>query len=189
VCHHPVNPTLGRFATGPGSPTYCREDRVRHFHNPPHRRTCNSSNSPRTRQHDLHKLFTIPPRVTTLHSCLMAQEMRGHSFRSFAAAHFAPIKDYLVHRDPLSTHHHHHHHHVSTEVGYAEGDARKHSRIHFSGHRTKRSYSDSDAATSNERVVLLPGWVSRRYRAGPELSNRAGASPRLLFIGEPTHDL
>ncbi|KAI9508173.1 hypothetical protein F5148DRAFT_1284339 [Russula earlei] len=109
----------------------------------------------------------------------MAHDMRGH-LRAFAAARFAPIKDYLGHLDTstVSVHHHHHrehHHHPTTEIGHVDGDAKKHSWSHLTNRFSRRSYSDPEAVTSLERIVLLPGWASRRYRAGSELSSRAGA--------------
>lgn len=124
----------------------------------------------------------------------MAQEMRGHSsFRSLAATYLAPIKDYLPHRDHHSSpYHHHHHHHLISEIAHVDGDAKKHSWTHFSSHRfSKRSYSDSDTAvTSTERIVLLPGWASRRYHAEPGLSNRAsGTSQHFLFKGRADRSL
>jgi hypothetical protein len=106
----------------------------------------------------------------------MAQDMRGHSWRSSAVAHLSSIKDHITHRvsDPQATHHHHlshfFHSHLPGENGYDDGDAKKHSLPGFA----KRSHSYSDGVTSAEKVVLLPGWASRRYRAGPELHNRPG---------------
>lgn len=114
----------------------------------------------------------------------MAQDIRGHSWRSFAAAHLAPIKDYIAHRssDPQTTHYHPHHHffhhHLPNENGYDNGDAKKSSWRSTA----KRSYSDSDGVTSTEKIVLLPGWASRRYRAGPELSNRTGTASVPLSV-------
>lgn len=107
----------------------------------------------------------------------MAQDMRGHSWRSRAAAHLTPIKDYIAHRgsDPQATHYHSHHffhHHLPSENGYDNGDAKKSSWRRSA----KRSFSDSDGVMSTEKIVLLPGWASRRYRAGPELSNRTGTA-------------
>ena len=117
---------------------------------------------------------------------LMAQPQ--HSWRSFATSHLAPIKDYLAPRGdpqaPLYNHHHHHHHHhffhrtPTSEVAYDDSDAKKHSWSHFASRRfVKRSFSDPEGVTGTERIVLLPGWASRRYRAGPELSNRTGTLP------------
>jgi|SRR6266850_2550864 len=115
----------------------------------------------------------------------MAQDMHGHSWRSRVAAHLAPVKEYLPHHGHL---HIHHHHNPPTETGYVDGDAKKHSWSHLASRMfARRSYSDPDATTSTERVVLLPGWASRRYRAGPELSSRTGASCRFLFKGEVAH--
>lgn len=108
----------------------------------------------------------------------MAYDMRGHSWRSSAKAHLSSIKDHITHHvsDPQAAHHHHHHlphlfhSHPPGENGYDDGDAKKHSLPGFA----KRSHSYSDGVTSAEKVVLLPGWASRRYRAGPELHNRPG---------------
>ena len=119
-----------------------------------------------------------------------------HSWRSFASTHLAPIKDYLAPRgDPQAphhhhSHHHHHHHHLfhrhlSSEVGYEDGDAKKHSWSHFASRRfVKRSFSDPEGVTGTERIVLLPGWASRRYHAGPELSNRTGTLPPHSVLGD-----
>jgi hypothetical protein len=132
---------------------------------------------------------SYPPRKPKLHfqsddPFRMAQDMHGHSWRSRVAAHLAPVKEYLPHHGHLHIHHHHHHHHHNppTQTECVDGDAKKHSWSHLAGRMfARRSYSDSDATTSTERVVLLPGWASRRYRAGPGLSNRTGASCRFLF--------
>jgi hypothetical protein len=109
--------------------------------------------------------------------------MHGHSWRSRVAAHLAPVKEYLPNQGHFHIHHHHHHHHnPPTETGCADGDAKKHTWSHLASRMfARRSYTDPDAMTSTERVVLLPGWASRRYRAGPELSSRTGASCRFLF--------
>jgi hypothetical protein len=124
---------------------------------------------------------------------------QGHSWRSFAAAHLAPIKGYLGHRGddhqatPQHHQHHYHHHHLlhnplTSEDGYDDGEAKKHSWTPFASRKlAKRSYSDSDGVTSTERIVLLPGWASRRYRAGMELSNRTGTSHRFLYKGADAH--
>lgn len=87
----------------------------------------------------------------------MAQDMRGRSWRTFAAARLAPIKDYLVQQrdvrltrsDPLPN-----------ENGFPDGATKRPS---WTQRLTKRSNSDSDDVATNEKVVLLPGWASRRY--------------------------
>jgi hypothetical protein len=125
-------------------------------------------------------LIRIDPR--TDNSSPMAQDMRGHSWRSFAAAHLAPIKDYLVaprgdHQATPQDHHHSFHHPLTSEIGCDDGEAKKQSWTQFASRKfARRSYSDPDGVTSTERIVLLPGWASRRYHAGPELSNRTGTS-------------
>ncbi|KAH9072237.1 hypothetical protein EDB83DRAFT_2517012 [Lactarius deliciosus] len=87
----------------------------------------------------------------------MAQDMRGRSWRSFAAARLAPIKDYLVQQrdvrltrsDPLPN-----------ENGFLDGATKKPS---WTQRLAKRSNSDPDDVATTEKVVLLPGWASRRY--------------------------
>ena len=110
----------------------------------------------------------------------MARDMLGH-LRTSAAAKVAHIKEHLAHHDLYPTHHR-----ASAELAHADGDSKKHSSwSHFtSGRFMKRSYSDSDAVASKEKIVLLPGWVSRKYHGGPELSNRAGNSPRHFLFKE-----
>lgn len=96
------------------------------------------------------------------------------------------MKEYLPHHHNL--HLHPNHHNLTTEAGYVDGDAKKHSWSQFASRMfAKRSFSDPDALTSTgtERIVLLPGWASRRYREGPELPCRAGTSQLFLF-GENT---
>lgn len=96
----------------------------------------------------------------------MAQDMRGRSWRSLAAARLAPIKDYLVQRDLRPTRS------DTTEIGYLDGAAKRPS---WSQRLSKRSNSDSDDVATAERVVLLPGWASKRYGSQVGASNRAGA--------------
>jgi hypothetical protein len=104
--------------------------------------------------------------------------MAQHSWRSFASTHLAPIKDYLANLSDNQTpplHHQHFRYHTS-EIGSDDGDAKKQtSWTPFSSRRfANRSYSEPDGVTGAEKIVLLPGWASRRYRAGSELSNRTG---------------
>jgi hypothetical protein len=103
----------------------------------------------------------------------MAEDMRGRSWRSLAAARLAPLKDYLVQRDLRPTRSDS----LSTEIGYPDGAPKRPS---WSQRLTKRSNSDSDDVATTERVVLLPGWASKRYHPP---SNRAGAQ-RLLRVRE-----
>jgi len=110
---------------------------------------------------------------------LMAQDMRGRSWRSLAgvaAARLAPIKDYLAAQrdlrltrsDPLPT-----------ENGFPDGATK---RLSWTQRLSKRTNSDSDDVATTERVVLLPGWASKRYHPQIELSNkRAGAHDCLMF--------
>jgi len=117
--------------------------------------------------------------------------MSQHSWRSFASSHLTPIKDYLAHLSDHQTplHNHHFRYHTS-EIGYDDGDAKKQtSWTSFSSRRfTNRFYSEPDGVTGAEKIVLLPGWASRRYRAGSELSNRTGTSRRhLLYKGVDAH--
>jgi hypothetical protein len=115
----------------------------------------------------------------------MAQDMHAHSWRSRVAAHLAPMKEYL----PYHQHHHHlhphpNHHNLATEASYVDGEARKPSWSQFASRMfAKRSFGDPDVLTSSgtERIVLLPGWASRRYRDGPALPGRAGTSHFFLF--------
>ena len=105
--------------------------------------------------------------------------MAQHSWRSFASTHLTPIKDYLSQRsDPShqTPFHHHHFRYHASEIGCEDGDAKKQtSWTPFSSRRfVNRSYSEPDGVTGTERIVLLPGWASKRYHAGPELSNRTG---------------
>lgn len=102
----------------------------------------------------------------------MAQDMRGSSWRSLASAHLAPIKDYLTHHGPSpqplrrKT--------APADIGINDG-SKKYSWTQLAGQRlARRSNSDSDALASAEKIVLLPGWASRKYRAGLESSDRAG---------------
>ncbi|KAH9066574.1 hypothetical protein EDB87DRAFT_437645 [Lactarius vividus] len=87
----------------------------------------------------------------------MAQDMRGRSWRTFAAARLAPIKDYLVQQrdlrltrsDPLPN-----------ENGFPDGATKRPS---WTQRLAKRTNSDSDDVATTEKVVLLPGWASKRY--------------------------
>ncbi|KAH9175958.1 hypothetical protein EDB89DRAFT_2066151 [Lactarius sanguifluus] len=87
----------------------------------------------------------------------MARDMRGRSWRTFAAARLAPVKDYLVQQrdlrltrsDPLPN-----------ENGFPDGATKRPS---WTQRLAKRSNSDSDDVATTEKVVLLPGWASRRY--------------------------
>jgi hypothetical protein len=109
-----------------------------------------------------------------------SSSMTQNSWRSFASTHFAPIKDYLAqlsdHQTPF---HHPQIRYHNGEIGCDDGDTKKQtSWTPFSSRRfANRSYSEPDGVTSAERIVLLPGWASRRYRAGSELSNRTGTVP------------
>src|SRR5712691_11358019 len=115
----------------------------------------------------------------------MAQDMHAHSWRSRVAAHLAPMKEYLPYQHQhRHLHPHPNHHNLTTETSHVDGEAKKHSWSHFASRMfAKRSFNDSDALTSTgtERIVLLPGWASRRYRDGPELPSRAGTSHLFLF--------
>ena len=108
--------------------------------------------------------------------------MTQHSWRSFASTHLTPIKDYLAQFSDQQTPFHHRY--QNGEIGCDDGDAKKQtSRTPFSTRRfTNRFYSEPDGVTGTEKVVLLPGWASRRYRAGSELSNRTGTSSRPLSV-------
>ena len=113
----------------------------------------------------------------------MAQDMHAHSWRSRVAAHLAPMKEYLPHHQ--HQHLHPNHHSLTTEAGCVDGDAKKHSWSQFASRMfAKRSLSDPDSLTSigMERIVLLPGWASRRYRDGPELPNRTGTTHLSFYI-------
>ncbi len=106
-----------------------------------------------------------------------SSSMAQPSWRSFAATHLAPIKDYLAHRsDQPSTFHHSFFRYPASEIGCDDGDAKKQtSWTPFSSRRfVNRSYGEPESVTGTESIVLLPGWASRRYRAGSELSNRTG---------------
>lgn len=111
--------------------------------------------------------------------------MTQHSWRSFASTHLAPIKDYLAQfSDQQTPFHHNHLRYQNGEIGCDDGDAKKQtSWTPFSSRRfVNRFYSEPDGVTGTERIVLLPGWASRRYRAGSELSNRTGTSSRPLSV-------
>ena len=117
--------------------------------------------------------------------------MHAHSWRSRVAAHLAPVKEYL----PYHQHHQHHIHphpnhlNLTTETSYVDGEAKKPSWSQFASRMfAKRSFSDSDvlSSTGTERIVLLPGWASRRYRDGPALPSRAG-TPYFLLFKRRTH--
>jgi hypothetical protein len=114
--------------------------------------------------------------------------MTQHSWRSFASTHLSPIKDYLAHpSDHQTSLHHHHFRYHTSEIGCDDSDARKQSSWNpFSSRRfASRSYGEPDVVTGAEKIVLLPGWASKRYRAGSELSNSTGLSFRghLLYKG------
>ncbi len=118
--------------------------------------------------------------------------MAHHSWRSFASTHLAPIKDYIAHRSDHQSQFHHffRYPNPTSEVGCDDSDAKKQTGwTPFSSRRfTTRSYSEPDGVTGMERIVLLPGWASRRYRAGSELSNRTGTSRRhFLYKGVDAH--
>ena len=107
--------------------------------------------------------------------------MTQNSWKSFASTHLAPIKDYLAnlsdHQTPFHSQDLRYH---NGEIGCDDGDAKKQTTwTPFSSRRfANRSYSEPNGVTVAERIVLLPGWASRRYRdrAGSELSNRTGTS-------------
>ncbi|KAI0305990.1 hypothetical protein B0F90DRAFT_1695185 [Multifurca ochricompacta] len=100
----------------------------------------------------------------------MAQDMRGRSWKSLAAARLAPFKDYLVQQSMLRDF-------LPSEVGYVNGVAKMQSWTQFASQRpATRSNSGSDVVTGMERVVLLPGWASRRYQVKGDPSNRAGTA-------------
>ena len=111
--------------------------------------------------------------------------MTQHSWRSLASSHLAPIKDYLAnlsdHQTPFHQHHFRYH---DSEIGCDGNDAKKQtSWTPFISRRfANRSYSEPDGVTGAERIVLLPGWASRRYRAGSELSNRTGTFAATFYI-------
>ena len=110
--------------------------------------------------------------------------MTQHSWRSFASTHLAPIKDYLAHSaDHQTPFHHPHFRYHTSEVGCDDSDAKKQTSWNpFSSRRFgNRSYNETDGVTGTERIVLLPGWASKRYRAGSELSNRKGTFRSLLL--------
>jgi hypothetical protein len=119
--------------------------------------------------------------------------MTQNSWRSFASTHLAPIKDYLTnlsdHQTPFQQQHRDFRYH-NGEIGCDDGDTRKQtSWTPFSTRRfVNRFYSEPDGVTGAERIVLLPGWASRRYRAGSELSNRTSTShSHFLFKGVDSH--
>lgn len=106
--------------------------------------------------------------------------MTQQSWRSFASTHLAPIKDYLANLgDQQTPFHQHQFRYHNGEIGCEDGDTdtrKQNSWTPFSSRRfVNRFYSEPDGVTGAERIVLLPGWASRRYRAGSELSNRTGA--------------
>jgi hypothetical protein len=117
--------------------------------------------------------------------------MTQNSWRSFASAHLTPIKDYLANlSDHQTPFHHHHFRYHNDEIGCDDRDARKQtSWTPFSSRRfANRSYSEPDGVTGAEKIVLLPGWASRRYRAGSELSNRTGTfRDHFLYKGIDAH--
>jgi hypothetical protein len=117
--------------------------------------------------------------------------MTQHSWRSFASAHLSPIKDYLAHpSDHQTPFHHHHFRYHTSEVGCDDSDAKKQTSWNpFSSRRfANRSYSEPDVVAGTEKIVLLPGWASKRYRAGSELSNRTGNFHGLvLYKGVDAH--
>jgi phosphatidate phosphatase APP1 len=89
----------------------------------------------------------------------MAQDMRGRSWRSLTAR-LNPIKEYLR-PTPSDA--------PSAENGYPDGTTKRPS---WSQRLAGRSNSDSDDVVTTERVVLLPGWASKRYH---KLPYRAGS--------------
>jgi hypothetical protein len=102
----------------------------------------------------------------------MAQDTHGRSWRTFAAARLAPIKDYLQRdRDPRPTRDT-----PSAENGYPDGPPKRPS---WSQRLARRSNSDSDDVPTMERVVLLPGWASKRYH---KLPYRAGVHDCCLLF-------
>jgi hypothetical protein len=104
--------------------------------------------------------------------------MTQHSWRSFASSHLTPIKDYLAQFSDNQTpiHHQNDFRYHNGGIGCEDGDAKKQtSWAPFSSRRfTNRFYSEPDGVTGTEKIVLLPGWASRRYHAGSDLSNRTG---------------
>lgn len=177
---------------------YMRQDRdLRlHFFKPPS--SLAPSDSRKIRLRDTTNETTTTPSYTAPLIRIDPQPddsspMTQNSWRSFASTHFAPIKDYLAqlsdHQTPF---HHPHFRYHNGEIGCDDGDTKKQtSWTPFSSRRfANRSYSEPDGVTSAERIVLLPGWASRRYRAGSELSNRTGTVPlasHFLYKGVDAH--
>ena len=113
----------------------------------------------------------------------MAQDMPGgpgRSWRSLAVARLAPklapIRDYLQRDRPVRGDS------LPIENGYAADGSTK--RPSWSQRWTGRSNSDSEDVATAERVVLLPGWVSRRYH---KLPYRAGTYHFCLLFDSIAH--
>jgi hypothetical protein len=158
---------------------YLRQDRDLRFHFFKPSSNLAPSDSRKIRLRDAtNEMTTIPSHSAPLvridpqpdNSYPMAQ----HSWRSFASTHLAPIKDYLSNlSDHQTPFHHHHFQYHTSEIGCDDhSDAKK--QTGWTRRFLNRSYSEPDGVTGAERIVLLPGWASRRYHAGSELSNRTG---------------
>jgi hypothetical protein len=98
------------------------------------------------------------------------------------------------HQTPFHHHHHRDHHfrYHTSEISCDDSDTKKQTSWNpFSSRRfANRSCSEPEGVTGTERIVLLPGWASKRYRAGSELSNRTGNFPgHLLYKGVDAHCL
>ena len=177
---------------------YLRQDRDLglHFFKPPSSPA--PSNSRKIRLRDITNETTTTPSYSAPLIRIDPQPdnpslMTQNSWRSFASTHLAPIKDYLANLSDHQTPCHHQHRdcrYHDGEIGCDDGDTRKQtSWSPFSSRRfVNRFYSEPDGVTGAERIVLLPGWASRRYRAGSELSNRTGTSRgHFWYKGVDTH--
>lgn len=161
---------------------YLRQDRDLRLHFFKPHSTLAPSNSRKTRLRDTPNEMTTTPSYSAPSIRIHPQpdnssHMSQRSWRSFASAHLAPIKDYLTQlSDNQTPFHQHHFRYRTSEIGRDDGDAKKQaSWTPFSSRRfTNRSYGEPDSVTGAERIVLLPGWASRRYRAGSELSDLTG---------------
>ena len=142
------------------SPTYLTEHRGPrlHFTKIPRNR-CQKPNPATETQYRVNSKLqaSSAPRHQDSYLMLMAHDMRQYSWRSLAATRLAPIKDYLAQRGPQP---------LRLDPVPTEIRSKKQSWSQFASQRlARRSSGDSDAAVGVEKIVLLPGWASRRYRA------------------------
>ncbi|KAI0272707.1 hypothetical protein BC834DRAFT_817656 [Gloeopeniophorella convolvens] len=101
--------------------------------------------------------------------------MRGRSWKALASAsssRLSSFKEYIAQRDlkPVRRDL------QPGENGYIDGAAKKQSWTQWAGQKLVKKAGEADGSMSMEKIVLLPGWASRRYRADEEPFDNTSAS-------------